>query len=61
MEPAAAAFAAQRRQGADLDRLDRGLAVMREAGARAPLALDGDLRFHRAVLDAAGNEVLRAA
>ncbi|GAA0993948.1 FadR/GntR family transcriptional regulator [Acrocarpospora macrocephala] len=56
-EPAAAGLAAARRTEADLAELEAALAGM--AAARTPAeAASADLRFHRAVLAATGNELL---
>ncbi|MEO3858450.1 FCD domain-containing protein [Acrocarpospora sp. B8E8] len=56
-EPAAAGLAAARRTEADLAELEAALAGM--AAARTPAeAAAADLRFHRAVLAATGNELL---
>jgi DNA-binding FadR family transcriptional regulator len=55
VEPAAAAFAAQRRSDEDLARLDTALAGMTRA-ADLLVFTDADLRFHRTVLEASGNE-----
>lgn len=56
-EPAAAALAAGRRTDADLAELEAALEDM--TAARTPAeAASADLRFHRAVLAATGNELL---
>jgi DNA-binding FadR family transcriptional regulator len=60
VEPAAAAMAAERRKVAHLSRLADALAVMETADRTMPASLDADLTFHRAILDATGNEPLIA-
>jgi DNA-binding FadR family transcriptional regulator len=56
-EPAAAALAAGRRTDADLAELEAALRDMTVAESPAE-AVSADLRFHRAVLAATGNELL---
>ncbi|MCW2882398.1 MAG: DNA-binding transcriptional regulator, FadR family [Sphaerisporangium sp.] len=56
-EPAAAALAAARRTDADLAELEAALEDMAQAETPAEAA-SSDLRFHRAVLAATGNELL---
>ncbi|AUG81187.1 GntR family transcriptional regulator [Kitasatospora sp. MMS16-BH015] len=58
VEPAGARLAAQRRDEADLAALDEALAAMAEAGADGAALVEADLRFHRALLAAAHNELL---
>jgi len=59
VEPAAARLAARRATVEDLVELDGALEAMARAGADVGAAVDADLRFHRALLAAARNEVLR--
>lgn len=56
VEPAAAALAAERRTDADLAVLDDALRAMADADPDTMVA--ADVRFHRAVLEAAHNELL---
>lgn len=56
VEPAAAGLAAKRRTDDDLDALDEALQSM--AAADPDAAVAADVRFHRAVLEAAHNELL---
>lgn len=60
VETEAAYRAAQRRTAADLDALERALAVRADAERSAEDAafVEADLDFHQAVVTAAGNEVL---
>lgn len=59
IEPAAAAFAAQRRTDADLAALDAALERMADSvGAGADEAAEADLAWHRALLTATHNEML---
>jgi DNA-binding FadR family transcriptional regulator len=58
IEPAAAAFAAQRRDAADLARLDEGLAEMRAHGLASAECQAGDHEFHTALLEATRNEAI---
>lgn len=58
VEPAAARLAAGRRTEADLTQLESALAAMAAAKQDPDAMVDADLRFHRALLDAAHNEVL---
>ncbi|GAA0350001.1 FCD domain-containing protein [Actinoallomurus spadix] len=57
IEPAAARLAAERRTGADLERLERALSAMVAADGPEQ-AVSADLAFHRALLVAAQNELL---
>lgn len=61
VEPAAASLAAQRRSAADLDQLASALALM-DVEDDQPDAMmsivNGDIRFHRAVISATGNELV---
>ena len=57
VEPAAVRLAAERHTEDDLARLDAALAEMSGA-ADSPSAVAADLAFHRALLDAAHNELL---
>lgn len=58
VEPAAARLAAARRDEKDLAELETALADMAAAKRDPDAMVDADLRFHRALLDAAHNEVL---
>jgi len=58
VEPAGARLAATRRTPADLDALRAALRAMAEAGSDAVAVVEADLTFHRALLDAAHNELL---
>ncbi len=58
VEPAAARLAAERRTEDDLAELDAALAAMAAAVHTPDAMVDADLRFHRALLNAAHNEVL---
>jgi GntR family galactonate operon transcriptional repressor len=58
VEPAAARLAAGRRTEQDLAQLDAALDAMAAALDDPDAMVEADLRFHRAVLDAAHNEVL---
>jgi DNA-binding FadR family transcriptional regulator len=58
IEPAAAAFAAERRAPEHLEIMDRALAGMREYGLQTPEGQEADQNFHTAILNAAGNEAL---
>lgn len=58
VEPAGARLAASRRTPADLDALRTALQRMAEAGSNARAVVEADLAFHRALLDAAHNELL---
>ncbi len=57
VEPAGARLAARRRTRHDLAELDGALAAMAEAGTGSS-AVDADLRFHRALLVAAHNDLM---
>jgi len=57
IEPAAAAFAAERRDESDLAGMRRGLEGMETANSRDEW-IGPDLKFHRAILVATGNELL---
>ncbi|NRQ37745.1 FadR family transcriptional regulator [Nonomuraea sp. NN258] len=59
IEPAAARLAAARRTDADLAALDAALAAMAAAGADAAAQVSADLAYHRALLNAAHNELLQ--
>lgn len=56
-EPAAAALAASRRTPEHLETIRRALELMGSATSAAEAA-DADIAFHRAVLDATGNDLL---
>jgi DNA-binding FadR family transcriptional regulator len=58
IEPAAAEFAAKRRNEHDLARMDAGLAGMREHGLGTAEGQAADQEFHIALLDATRNEAL---
>ncbi|KPI07534.1 GntR domain protein [Actinobacteria bacterium OK074] len=58
VEPAGARLAATRRTPSDLAALRRALAAMGGGGADADAMVEADLAFHRALLDAAHNELL---
>jgi GntR family transcriptional regulator, galactonate operon transcriptional repressor len=58
VEPAAARLAAERRTQGDLDTLRAALDDMAAALRDPDTMVEADLRFHRALLDAAHNEVL---
>jgi DNA-binding FadR family transcriptional regulator len=58
IEPAGARLAARRRSRADLTEIDCALAAMDEAGRSGAEVVDSDLRFHRAVLVAAHNDLM---
>ncbi|NUR92432.1 MAG: FadR family transcriptional regulator [Nonomuraea sp.] len=59
VEPAAARLAAERRTEDDLAALHDALAAMAGAGADAAAQVSADLAFHRALLNAAHNELLQ--
>lgn len=56
-EPQAAALAAQRRSGADLERMRRALAAMGAARSGEDW-IAPDLQFHQTILEATGNDLL---
>jgi GntR family transcriptional regulator, galactonate operon transcriptional repressor len=58
VEPAAVRLAAERHTEKDLARLDDALAAMAEAAHDPGGAVEADLAFHRALLDATHNELL---
>lgn len=58
VEPAGARLAAERRDDQDLAELRSALGQMAEAGTDAAAVVEADLAFHRAMLDAAHNELL---
>ena len=58
IEPAAAAFAAERHEAAHLEAMDRALAGMREHGLDTAEGQRADQEFHTIILDAANNEAL---
>lgn len=58
VEPAGARLAATRRDDHDLEALQTALHQMTEAGTDAGAIVEADLAFHRALLDAAHNELL---
>ncbi|MFJ9245126.1 FadR/GntR family transcriptional regulator [Streptomyces sp. NPDC101776] len=58
VEPAGARLAATRRTPSDLDALRHALDAMAAAGTDADAMVEADLAFHRALLDAAHNELL---
>lgn len=59
IEPAAAGLAAQRRTDADLEELRAALTLAGDPDAAPDQVVDADVRFHRALLAAAGNELLQ--
>jgi GntR family galactonate operon transcriptional repressor len=58
VEPAGARLAATRRDDRDLEALRTALERMTGAGLDASAVIEADLAFHRALLDAAHNELL---
>jgi GntR family transcriptional regulator, galactonate operon transcriptional repressor len=58
VEPAAARFAAQRRTEQDLDLMQQALDAIVAAHYQPEAVVAADLRFHRALLDSAHNELL---
>jgi GntR family transcriptional regulator, galactonate operon transcriptional repressor len=58
IEPAVARLAALRRTDQDLGQLHDALQAMIEAGTDGARVIDADLAFHRALLNAAHNELL---
>jgi GntR family transcriptional regulator, galactonate operon transcriptional repressor len=58
IEPHAAALAAERATKPDIEAIALAYADMQRAPHESPEAIDADLRFHRAVLAAAHNELL---
>ena len=58
IEPAAAAFAAERRSREDLQRMKSGLALMRRHTLATEEGRQGDREFHSALLHATGNDAL---
>ena len=58
IEPAAARLAAERRTGDDLAELDDALSAMSAAGSNLNAVVAADVRFHRALVAAAHNELL---
>lgn len=60
IEPAAAAYAAERRSSEQLKHLREALDEMAHFGLADPQGRAADQRFHRALLDASGNEPLAA-
>ena len=58
IEPPAAALAAERADDADLDEMQRAYAAMESADQTSDVAIDADLRFHRAILAGSHNELL---
>jgi DNA-binding FadR family transcriptional regulator len=58
IEPPAAALAAERATMADIEVLDAAFAAMQVADASTDAAIDADLRFHRAILACAHNDLL---
>ncbi|HEX5768432.1 MAG TPA: FadR/GntR family transcriptional regulator [Burkholderiales bacterium] len=58
IEPSAAALAAERATKADIEAIARAYADMQSAPHESAAAIDADLRFHRALLAAAHNELL---
>jgi DNA-binding FadR family transcriptional regulator len=60
IEPAAAAYAAQRRSAEQVEQLRQALDEMARYGLDNPEGRAADQRFHRTLLDASGNEPLAA-
>ena len=58
VEPAGARLAASRRDDRDLEALRAAVEQMTQAGTDADAVVEADLAFHRALLDAAHNELL---
>ncbi|NGO09079.1 FadR family transcriptional regulator [Streptomyces sp. HC44] len=58
VEPAGARLAAVRRTESDLAAMQKALDAMAAAGTDADAMVEADLAFHRALLDAAHNELL---
>lgn len=58
VEPAAAALAAERRDGADLAELDRALDDMAAADTVTDAIVAADQRFHRGLINATRNELV---
>ena len=58
IEPAAAAFAAQRRTAAQLDAMAEALDGMARHGLATSTGREADRQFHHAILEASGNEAL---
>lgn len=58
IEPAGARLAARRRTRHDLTELDEALSAMTDAGTSGACAVEADLRFHRALLVAAHNDLM---
>ena len=58
IEPAGARLAALRRTAGDLGELAAAVRAMTDAGQDAEAAIEADLRFHRALLMAAHNELM---
>lgn len=58
VEPAGARFAAERHTEEDLDAMRHALQAMADARSDAATVIEADLAFHRALLDAAHNELL---
>jgi DNA-binding FadR family transcriptional regulator len=58
IEPAAAGLAAERATSLEIEAIARAYADMQKADHESAAAIDADLRFHRAVLAAAHNELL---
>lgn len=61
LEPAAAAFAAQRHSADDMARISAALEVMRGATARSRHREDADFQFHHAISTASGNSYFATA
>lgn len=58
IEPAAAAFAAERRTEAHLNAMRDGIDGMRKFGLATARGREADQQFHNAILEASGNEAL---
>jgi DNA-binding FadR family transcriptional regulator len=60
IEPAAAAFAAERASRAELAQMEAGVARMAAAAAEDGRMNSGEIAFHNAILQASGNELFRS-
>jgi DNA-binding FadR family transcriptional regulator len=60
IEPAGAALAARRARAADLRRMDEAFRGMAAAGDDSERFAAPDMRFHQAILQASGNELIRS-
>jgi DNA-binding FadR family transcriptional regulator len=60
IEPAAAALAAERATPEDVSRMEEALGAMGAAGTNLAALIGPDKAFHRAILQATGNEMFRS-